>query len=338
MKTGLTLGKYAPFHKGHQFVIETALKETDELYVIIYDSPGVTDIPLNVRSKWIKKLYPKVNVIKAWDGPSMVGNTPEIKKAHEDYILNRLNLPKIHAFYSSEFYGDHMSKALDSQNRLIDPERKIYNISASKIRKNPYKYRQFLNPIVYRDLISNIVFLGAPCTGKTSIAQKLAQEFNTLWMPEYGREYWENNQVDRRLTLEQLVEIAEIHIIKEDKKLDKSNKYLFTDTNSITTYMFSKYYHGKADPRLKKSALEAYKRYDLFFLCDTDIPYDNTWDRSGHIQRKIFQKQIIADLKVRKIPCCLLQGTLEQRVTQVKKVLAGFKKYNTIISLSGAGD
>ncbi|WP_345318794.1 hypothetical protein [Candidatus Villigracilis proximus] len=29
-------------------------------------------------------------------------------------------------------------------------------------------------------------------------------------MSEYGRDYWESNQVNRKLSLEQLVEIAEI--------------------------------------------------------------------------------------------------------------------------------
>lgn len=41
-----------------------------------------------------------------------------------------------------------------------------------------------------------------------TIAEKLAQEFDTVWMPEYGREYWETHHIDRRLTLEQLTEIT----------------------------------------------------------------------------------------------------------------------------------
>lgn len=34
-KTGLTLGKYAPLHQGHQHVIETALQEVDELRLLL---------------------------------------------------------------------------------------------------------------------------------------------------------------------------------------------------------------------------------------------------------------------------------------------------------------
>ena len=32
---GFTIGKFAPLHKGHQLLIETALKEMDEVYVVV---------------------------------------------------------------------------------------------------------------------------------------------------------------------------------------------------------------------------------------------------------------------------------------------------------------
>ena len=65
-KVGLTLGKYAPFHKGHQYVIETALEENDEVIVVIYNT-DVIPIPLYVRANWIRTLYPQVTVIEAWE-------------------------------------------------------------------------------------------------------------------------------------------------------------------------------------------------------------------------------------------------------------------------------
>ncbi|WP_292760680.1 AAA family ATPase [Nostoc sp. NOS(2021)] len=39
--------------------------------------------------------------------------------------------------------------------------------------------------------------MGAPSTGKTTIASQLAKEYNTVWMPEYGREYWEKRTTCR---------------------------------------------------------------------------------------------------------------------------------------------
>ena len=330
---GLTLGKYAPFHKGHQLVIETALAETDEVSVIIYDVPKTTPIPLNVRANWIRKLYPQVRVIEAWDGPEGVGDTPEIKRLNERYVIDNLKVSGIDRFYSSEFYGEHMSVALGAINRLVDPAREAVPISGEKIRSNPFLYRSFIDPVVYRDLVTNVLFLGAPSTGKTTLAGRLAMEFDTVWMPEYGREYWDQHQVDRRLSLEQLVEIAEGHLESEEAMLYRAKEYLFTDTNVLTTYLFSLYYHRDAAPRLVELAHSLPARYDLVFLCDTDIPYEDTWDRSGEVNRQTFQKQIIGELLARKIPYFTLRGDLETRATQAKYILSKFQKYQTLTGI-----
>ena len=49
-KIGFTIGKFAPLHKGHQFLIETALKEMDKLIVVVYDT-DVINIPTEKRTK-----------------------------------------------------------------------------------------------------------------------------------------------------------------------------------------------------------------------------------------------------------------------------------------------
>lgn len=330
MTIGLTLGKYAPLHRGHQMVIEKAISEMDYVIVMIYDSPETTSCPLLVRANWIRKLYPTVEIIEAWDGPTIVGNTPEIKKMNEDYILKILAGRKITHFYSSEFYGDHVSAALGAIDRRIDPERRLIPVSGTVIRQNLYENRMYLNPIVYSDLITKVVFLGAPSTGKTSLTEKIAEEYSTVYVPEYGREYWEKHHIERRLSLMQLVEIANGHRNIEEEKLCDANKYLFIDTDATTTHMFSLYYHGTSHPHLVEMANEALQRYDLFFLCEDDIPYSDTWDRSGEVNRTIFQKQIYADLLWRKIPFISVKGPLDERVTFIKTVLNDFDKFNSI--------
>jgi NadR type nicotinamide-nucleotide adenylyltransferase len=328
--TGLTLGKFAPFHKGHEFLLSSALAIVDNLICLIYDSPTITNIPLTVRANWIRSIFPTVEVIELWDGPSEVGDTPEIKNMHETYILKLLNGRKITHFFCGEFYGEHMSIALNAQNCLIDPRRVNVPISGSEIRENPFQHREHLSPTVYKDYITNVVFLGAPSTGKSTLAAELAKTFNTVFMPEYGREYWESHQVNRRLSLEQLLEIAEGHLEREDQLLLKANKFLFTDTNALTTNMFSKYYHGRSHPNLSKYADNCFFRYDITFLCDSDIPYDDSWDRSGDANRQVFQKQIEADLICRKIPYILLSGTLSERMAKVESTLSRFVKFNSM--------
>lgn len=333
IRRGLTLGKFAPLHAGHQLLIETALAETDELIVMIYDCPETTPVPLPVRANWIRSLYPGAEVLEAWDGPVEVGDTPEIRKRHEDYILARLSGRPITHFYSSEFYGDHVSRALGALNRMVDPARSVAPVSASQIRSAPYEHRKFIHPRVYSDLVANVVLLGAPSTGKTTIARRLADQYATVWMPEYGREYWEKNQVNRRLMPEQLVEIAERHLAREKTLLYEANRFLFTDTNALTTYLFSLYYHGFAAGRLEELARQTAARYDLVFLCDADIPYDDTPDRSGEVNRTVFQKQHVAELLLRKIPFFTLRGDLESRVRQAAAVLNRFQKFTNVLSL-----
>lgn len=336
---GLTLGKFAPLHKGHQFLIDTAIAEMDEVIVMIYDCPETTPVPLSVRANWLRRLYPSIQVIEAWDGPTAVGDTDAIKQAHEAYILQQLQGIQITHFYSREFYGAHVSAALQAENRLVDwtPQsswamRTAVPISATQIRAAPYVHRQCLDPLVYRDLITTVVLLGAPSSGKTTLTQALADHYQTVWMPEYGREYWETHQVNRRLSLVQLEEIAQGHLEREKARLNEANRYLFIDTNALTTYRFSLYYHGTAAPRLTSLANACAARYDLVFLCDIDIPYDDTWDRSGAGNRAIFHKQIISDLVVRKIPFFPVRGDLQTRIGYVKRILTQFQKYQNLMA------
>ena len=328
-KIGMTLGKYAPFHAGHKYVIDTALAETDHVIIMSYDEPEVTKIPLPVRSGWIRTIYednPNVEVIDCYNGPKEMGYTPEIIAMHDEYILRMVGDRGITHFYSSEPYGDHVSKALGAVDRRVDMERIVYPISSTMIRCNAYGNMIYVPDVVYRDLIIKVVFLGSESTGKTTIAKALAERFNTEVMPEYGAEYWFENQKDGVLTPEQMVEIARGHLERENEKVLKSKKYCFIDTNAITTYMFALDYHGYALPELQKLAHNCSNRYDIVFLCEDDIPYDDTWDRRGAENRVIFQKKIVDDLVERKIPFIRLSGNIQERIAKVEKVLNQFTK------------
>ena len=332
MRRGLTLGKFAPFHRGHQMLVETALAEVDELVVMVY-ATDVTDVPLQVRAGWIRALYPTVRIIEAWDGPDGYGDTPEIRSEQETYILKKLGGLRVTHFYSSEFYGDHVSRALDAVDRRIDEERSAVPISGTALRADYFAGREYIAPKVYADLVTKICFMGAPSTGKTTLARVMAEQHKTVWMPEYGAEYWLEHQVDRRITLEQFEAIAPEHNRREDTLTLRSRNYLFCDTNPITTYVFAKDYHGCAGPVLTRLAREAERRYDLFFLCDTDIPYAETWDRSGDQKRKWFQNQIVGDLAERRVPFFRVSGPLEERVAQVNTILRQYHKFSNVLDI-----
>ena len=51
-----------------------------------------------------------------------------------------------------------------------------------------------------------ICFHGAESTGKSTLAQAMAERFGCPWVPEYGREYCETRGTN--LTMDDLLEIA----------------------------------------------------------------------------------------------------------------------------------
>ncbi len=151
-KVGFTIGKFAPLHKGHQFLIETALKEMDEVYVVIYDT-DIINISVKQRAQWIKKLYPKVKIIYAYNSPKKYGLDKESVKIQMDYLSNLIKGIPVTHFYSSELYGEKVANYLNIENRLVDLERKNIPISATLIRNDYIKESKYIENFIYSDII-----------------------------------------------------------------------------------------------------------------------------------------------------------------------------------------
>lgn len=155
-KIGLTIGKYAPFHKGHEYLINKALKEVDLLYIFIYET-NVIDIDIDIRTEWIKEILKDKNIkiIKIYNTPSQYGMDETSIKIQLDCIienLRKIGNPKITHFYSSEEYGKYVAEALNAENIIVDKKRMNIPVNATDIRKDLESYKKYLNKIVYEDL------------------------------------------------------------------------------------------------------------------------------------------------------------------------------------------
>ena len=151
MKIGFTIGKFAPLHKGHQYLIEKGLKEMDEFYVIVYDT-NVIDISTEQRAKWIKEIYPKAKIIYAKNPPSQYGLDEKSVKIQTDYLKKLIKEIPVTHFYNSEPYGKFVARDLDIQEVQVDRNREKYMISATKLRNNLEENRKYLNNIVYENI------------------------------------------------------------------------------------------------------------------------------------------------------------------------------------------
>ena len=106
--------------------------------------------------------------------------------------------------------------------------------------------------------IIKIAMFGPESTGKTTLASQLAAEFNTVWIPEFARDFlqdkWDLNQ--EICTQEDLIPIAIGQINLENEALSIANKILFCDTNLLLTKVFSDIYYNSCDAILEKAAKE----------------------------------------------------------------------------------
>jgi NadR type nicotinamide-nucleotide adenylyltransferase len=121
-----------------------------------------------------------------------------------------------------------------------------------------------------------IVILGPESTGKSTLCAQLAEHYNTVWCPEYAREYL--LQIKRPYTYDDLLHIAESQLALEDKYTSSHARFtfdvsapLFIDTDMNVMKIWCEVVFGNCHTWILKQA--AIRQYDLHLLCDVDLPW-----------------------------------------------------------------
>lgn len=170
------------------------------------------------------------------------------------------------------------------------------------------------------DNIQLICFYGPESTGKSFMAKKMAEKFNTEFVPEVARELITSND----FTLDDIVRIGKAQTERVHQKLASANKYLFCDSDLITTQIYSKHYLNEVPEILFE--LEKQITYDQYFLFDIDVPWvnDGLRDLGSDEQRKEMFNLFKVELEKRAIPYTLVRGNWEERERIILENL-GFK-------------
>jgi HTH-type transcriptional regulator, transcriptional repressor of NAD biosynthesis genes len=346
--TGLIVGKFAPFHNGHKFVIERALEEMAVVHVLLYSNPDFSEMPAHVRANWIRETFAGQPV------SVHIPENPPPNEAHDFtqrefvrlWLEANLSGTRVDCVFGSDSYIPGFAAHIGAGFVLVDAARDLHPVSGTRLRAltqnlslgaklslrsceydaTLLKELQTLVPaatfnglLFWMQPVRTVVFLGAESTGKSTLTERMAQAYDTAFVPEYGREVW--TRKNGVLELADYVHIAQHHRELEDAALLRAKRFLFVDTNAITTMFLGYAYEGNGLPELTQLARDAETRYHHIVLCSDDIPFEQDGWRDHEFWRGRAQRLIRYDLTVRGLPYKSVSGNLEARAQQVMAIL-----------------
>jgi NadR type nicotinamide-nucleotide adenylyltransferase len=154
-----------------------------------------------------------------------------------------------------------------------------------------------------------VAIVGPECTGKSGLAQFLASHYNTLWVPEYARNYLDN--LVRPYNENDLTAIAHGQMRLEEEYARDANKILFCDTTLLVIKIWSEFKYGYSDPWI----IEGVERsnYDLHLLTYIDIPWEEDPQREHPEKREELYQIYLEQIKAMNVPFVEIRGEREQR-------------------------
>jgi HTH-type transcriptional repressor of NAD biosynthesis genes len=126
-----------------------------------------------------------------------------------------------------------------------------------------------LDPVVRPYFVRTVCINGPESCGKSTLAQRLAEHYRTIWQPEFAREWLG----ERHCVYEDMEPIAEGHLRERERYKQTAKGILFVDTDAITTKVFSERYYGRCPRRVEEIITLPENRNDLCLLLKPDVPW-----------------------------------------------------------------
>jgi NadR type nicotinamide-nucleotide adenylyltransferase len=308
-RRGLIVGKFYPPHQGHKYLIDTARAQVDELTVIVCGKPE--HVPSGeLRAAWLREIHPDVQIMLIDD-----------RLDADDSRLWAVNC--IHwlgyrpdVVFTSEDYGHAFAHYLGCEHVQVDKARVAVPISATRIRANLLACWDYLEPPVRGYYAKRVCLVGAESTGKTTLAQALAQHYQTVWVAEYGREYSERMLQEHGAydwCTDDFTHIAATQCEREDAAARLANGVLICDTDAFATAIWHRRYMGCASPAVE-AIVARHRRPDLYLLSDINVPFEQDGTRDGEQIRHCMHDTFITELTAQPRPIRHLIGSFDEQL------------------------
>ncbi len=167
-------------------------------------------------------------------------------------------------------------------------------------------------------VVKRIVATGSECTGKTTLAEALAQHYQVPWVPEFARRFVTEKGAPP--VFADVEAIARGQVALEDDVAATTSTLLIQDTDLLSTVVYSHHYYGACPAWVEAALLE--RCADLYLLAGIDVPWapdGNQRDRGD--RRQQMQDLFRQALLDRGLPFCEIEGSVEARVERAVGVI-----------------
>jgi len=166
-----------------------------------------------------------------------------------------------------------------------------------------------------------ISITGPESTGKSALSRELARYFRAPWVPEYARKYLQD--LPRQYTLKDIPIIAQGQLKEEEDHASKNPPILICDTDFLVLKIWSLFKYGECDPWIEKLVQD--HSYDIYLLCDIDLPWVEDPLREHPHQRRDLFKIYLSELEKLGRPFAIVSGSgttrLQNAITHIQNNL-----------------
>ena len=318
--------KAYPFHKGHEFLIREALRQSERVTILLVKSFGERPSG-ELRREWVQKTFPQVT-IHLVENLYLDDDDPKSSYFWAVYARDILNGDEIDVVFSSEAYGDEWAKQLGVAHKCVDINRTYLPISGTDIRANPHLYWSYMNEHARQFYLLKVLIVGPESTGKTTMCRNLALKYGTVYSPEYGRIYDEQTRKPKEEFDEARWRTIYAAILNEQPKLNAraeadARNVCFYDTDLLTTAMwYREWQEDYGFDGLYRSLRQAGKsqEFDLVIIMPLAEWVDDGYRGQTEDVRRKFYAQLLRDHADR--PHKVLEGkTWEAKTSEAIKLI-----------------
>jgi len=308
---GIVIGKFYPPHRGHNYLIDTALANCDDVDVLVVDNSEYK-LPAITRQTWLQAQHPRARVriiediSKDDDSIAWAAHTMQFLGYKPDVV------------YSSEHYGESWAHYMGAKHVTVDINRTTIPISGTEVRKDFLKSWQYLGDETRAGLALRIVVLGAESTGTTTLSRDLANKLRVPWAPEIGRYYTESIlTTDKEWNDEDFYRIGRLQQAYEAEMAKRSDGVIVCDTNAVATELWQRRYMGRTTTEMSRIA--ARDKADLYIITGDEIPFVQDGIRDGEHIRHRMHRWFINHIKKTGVPYLIISGSPEARLAIATK-------------------